>query len=81
MRAARLIPRVWDLPQCGAQRENNYANDEPDTDRRCKRRSKYEIDGRCLCETHAKVAALRILLESSDAAKVETGAAGDRARP
>jgi hypothetical protein len=63
MRAARLIPRVWDLPQCGAIRSNNYANDTPQTDRRCRRASKYEIDGRSLCQTHAKEVALRILLE------------------
>ena len=64
-RACRLIPRVWDLPQCGAQRMENYASDTPETNRRCKRASKFEIDGVALCEAHAKQAALRILLEES----------------
>ena len=59
---ARVIPRVWDLPQCGATRSNNYANDTPETDRQCKRRGIVEIDGRYLCQTHAGVVALRILL-------------------
>lgn len=61
-KAARVIPRVWDLPQCGATRTNNYANDEPSTDRRCKRHAKIELDGRFLCLRHAEVCALQILL-------------------
>ncbi len=62
-RVCRLIPRVWDLPQCGAQRSNNYANDTPETDRRCRHAGKFEIDGTALCQKHAQEMALRILLE------------------
>ena len=52
-------------PQCDAQRSEVYANDTPKTDRQCKFRSRYKIDGRHLCTRHAQELALQMLLEGN----------------
>lgn len=64
MTVKRLWPDRDELGQCQAQRQGRYANDRKDTDKRCVHTAKYEIEGRRLCEKHAEVAALRILLEA-----------------
>lgn len=63
-KAKRLVARVEpvDLPPCDAMRKLTYANDKPDTNRRCKWSAKYRIGGRNLCQKHAGPAALAILL-------------------
>lgn len=58
----RLWPDLHELGQCQAAREGRYANDKPDTEKRCVHTTKFEVQGRRLCTRHAEVAALRILL-------------------
>jgi len=53
------------MPQCQAQREGGYANDTPNTDKRCKWSARYKIDDHYFCSKHAGVAALSILLKES----------------
>lgn len=58
----RLWPDLHELGQCQAHREGRYANDKPETNLRCVHTAKYDVQGRRLCQKHAEVAALRILL-------------------
>lgn len=63
-KAKRLVAPIVpvDLPPCDALRKSPYANDKPDTDRRCKWSAKYRIGNRNLCTKHAGPAALAVLL-------------------
>lgn len=66
-RAKRLVEPLVpiELPQCEAIRAHAYPNDKPDTDKSCKNRAKYIIDGKHLCQKHAGPAALALLLRQS----------------
>lgn len=50
---------------CEATRSHNYHNDTPETDRRCKNRARYEVEGKFLCKQHAGPYALELLLEKN----------------
>lgn len=52
-----------ELPQCETDRLNDYYNDKPDTDRRCKHGARYKIDGKCFCARHAGIYALQTLMK------------------
>lgn len=52
-----------EMPQCQAMRVNVYANDTPDTDRRCTKAARYRVMDKCYCLRHAEIAALNILLK------------------
>lgn len=52
-----------DLPQCDAMRQSAYANDAPETDRRCKWSARYRLNGQNLCSKHAGPVALDILVK------------------
>lgn len=60
-----------DLPQCEAERANSYFNDRPNTDRRCKHSARFEIDGLKLCQKHAGVKALEIVLKQGEGKRNE----------
>lgn len=64
--AKRLVEPLVpvDLPQCEAVRTHAYHNDTSDTDKSCKNRAKYVVDGKHLCRAHAGPAALQVLLRS-----------------
>lgn len=66
-RAQRLLPPLPSLPQCEAGRVTVYANDTARTDRQCRRRAKFRLDGKSLCTKHAGVTALAILLGEAPA--------------
>lgn len=53
------------VPNCEAIRETPYANDTPETDKRCHHLAKYEIDGKKLCQKHAQAVALHLLLSEA----------------
>ena len=52
-------------PRCDAIRTNHYANDTPDTNKRCKKYSTIAIDGKNYCRPHAGVKALEILMRNN----------------
>ncbi len=58
--AENLFPD--NMPQCEAKRTNIYANDTPDTDKRCTKSARFKVGGKCYCLRHAEIAALSILL-------------------
>lgn len=60
-RAEHLFPTG--VPQCEATRAGNYANDTPDTNRRCQKQARYRVAGKCFCLRHAEIAALDVLLK------------------
>lgn len=62
MVALRLIPDAGSFGQCEANRECNYHNDTPKTNRQCCFSARFEVNGKLLCSKHAGVAALKILL-------------------
>lgn len=55
-------PKPVNLPQCDAIRQERYANDRPETDRRCRNTASIAISGKNYCRKHAGVVALSILL-------------------
>ena len=60
-KARRLFP--VDLPRCETTRTTAYSNDTEDTNLRCKKSARYEIEGRFFCSVHARTVALSILME------------------
>lgn len=62
--ARDLRPRAKPLAveMCEATRRAHYNNDTPHTDRMCKNRARYDINGKKLCKQHAGPAALDLLL-------------------
>lgn len=57
------------LPICEGIRKSRYCNDSRDTDRRCKNRASYEINGEYLCAKHAGPKAIEILLKRKRGSK------------
>lgn len=55
-------PKPLNLPQCDAIRKERYANDRPETDRRCRNTASIAIGGRNYCRKHAGAVALDFLL-------------------
>lgn len=55
-------PEPPKLPQCDAIRKERYANDRPETDRRCRNAASFAIAGKNYCRKHAGAVALDLLL-------------------
>ena len=65
---AKINALKLDRPRCEAIRSYNYGNETGATDRRCKNLAKYEIGEKQLCEKHASMEALSILLRQQKVA-------------
>lgn len=49
-----------DLPQCEAIRRSTYASDKTHTDRQCRWKAMYTINGKDLCSKHAGAELLKL---------------------
>ena len=74
---AKVKALKLDRPRCEAIRSYNYGNETGATDRRCKHLAKYEIGEKQLCEKHASMEALSILLNKLDAQGYEVVPLGE----
>ena len=68
MEIKQLYTEPTKQPRCQALRKTTYCYDKinpEDTDKQCKRNSKFMIDKILYCKRHAEIKALEILLENS----------------
>ncbi len=63
MKVKALIPEIPKRPPCQAVRITRYANDTYQTDKHCKHRASFVVEGRHLCKRHAESAVMKLAIK------------------
>ena len=63
MKVKALIPEVPKRPPCVATRTTRYHNDRWDTDKTCKHRASFIVNGKGYCKRHAESLVMKLTLK------------------